>query len=466
MPTMLASFPGLASAGSSTREYLSQDFYHASIAPLLVVTIFLAWLARPSTKEPIPEGFTSFRMRYLIGWCLCVAADWLQGPYVYALYSAYGYSKHENAQLFVAGFASSMLCGCFVGSMVDKWGRKRSALAYCLCYALSCMSKHFNSYGMLMVGRVLGGVSTSLLYSSFECWMVSEHLGRYKFSEGLLSYMFGSMFMLMYVVAILSGLIAQFVVEQVPFEPISEGSHIWRGGFLCPFDMAIVSLLCGAVHIAVCWDENYGGIEGGADMGVTEVFRVGLNALAKDRRLWMLACVVACFEGSMFAFVFNWTPALEDKETPPPLGLIFSAFMMACMCGSCLSTIAGKYCDAHLKLTMVCLAGVASFFVIVFATAQHQIRTCFLGFLFFEGLVGAYFPSVGVLKSEVVPENVRSTVYNIYRVPLNAVVVCLLLTNLSLLRCYGLCASLLMLAFIASSVLSQQRSAEGGTKTL
>ena len=23
----------------------------------------------------------------------CVAADWLQGPYVYALYAAYGYSE-------------------------------------------------------------------------------------------------------------------------------------------------------------------------------------------------------------------------------------------------------------------------------------------------------------------------------------------------------------------------------------
>ena len=33
--------------------------------------------------------------------------DWLQGPYVYALYSSYGFSQHDIAVLFVAGFGPS-----------------------------------------------------------------------------------------------------------------------------------------------------------------------------------------------------------------------------------------------------------------------------------------------------------------------------------------------------------------------
>ena len=28
---------------------------------------------------------------------------------------------------------------------------------------------------MLMLGRILGGVSTSLLFSAFESWLVAEH---------------------------------------------------------------------------------------------------------------------------------------------------------------------------------------------------------------------------------------------------------------------------------------------------
>lgn len=48
------------------------------------------------------------------------AGDWLQGPYVYYLYSHYGFGKGEIGHLFIAGFGSSMLFGTIVGSLADK----------------------------------------------------------------------------------------------------------------------------------------------------------------------------------------------------------------------------------------------------------------------------------------------------------------------------------------------------------
>ena len=48
-------------------------------------------------------------------------------------------------------------------------------------------------------------------------------------------------------------------------------------------------------------------------------------------------------------------------------------------------------------------------------------------FLVFEVCVGFFYPAYGVIKSEKIPENVRSTVMNIFRIPLNAFVVLLLL---------------------------------------
>ena len=48
------------------------------------------------------------------------AADWLQGPYVYALYEHYGMTPHQIEQLFVGGFGSSMIFGTVVGSFADK----------------------------------------------------------------------------------------------------------------------------------------------------------------------------------------------------------------------------------------------------------------------------------------------------------------------------------------------------------
>lgn len=446
----MITFAATASAQSGLVAFFSQTFYHATIIPLLALTVILAWLARPSSSEERPKDFGRFQTTYLLVWCICVAADWLQGPYVYALYSAYGFSSPEIAQLFVAGFGASLVFGCFAGSIADKFGRKRCCIAYCALYILSCMTKHFQDYWILMVGRVLGGVATSLIFSCFECWMVSEHLQRHKFSSGLLSYMFGLMFTFMYFVAIASGLAAQFVADAIPFEPISKGSIIYSGGYCAPFDLAIVCLVVGAGLIMALWEENYGSDSGQETGSVISNVTECLRMLAADPGALRLCLVVATFEGCMYAFVFNWTPALASKTTPPPHGVIFALFMMACMVGASTSTMLNKYTRPAVRLMTVSCLGVILFAVAAVTAGGPSPIPCFCAFLLFEFCVGVYFPSIGVVKSEVVPEHVRGTMYNVYRVPLNAVVVCLLLTDISMIVCFQLCAGLLSISFVAN----------------
>jgi predicted MFS family arabinose efflux permease len=57
-------------------------------------------------------------------------------------------------------------------------GRRTAGLAYAVIYSLSCVTKHSPKFHVLMVGRVLGGIATSLLYSAFESWLVAEHFKR------------------------------------------------------------------------------------------------------------------------------------------------------------------------------------------------------------------------------------------------------------------------------------------------
>ena len=54
-------------------------------------------------------------------------------------------------------------------------GRKRACVTYCITYILSCITKHSPQYRILMLGRILGGIATSLLFSAFESWLVAEH---------------------------------------------------------------------------------------------------------------------------------------------------------------------------------------------------------------------------------------------------------------------------------------------------
>ena len=164
---------------------------------LAVICAILTWLFRSSANDseedsivsddekkpdvaPDRSSLNKFRANYLAVYLMNMMADWLQGPYVYALYAHYGFSVSEIAQLFVAGFLSSAVFGTVIGSVADSMGRKKLAIFFAITYILSCVTKRYQSYSILMLGRLLGGISTSLLFSVFEAWMVSEHFSRGK----------------------------------------------------------------------------------------------------------------------------------------------------------------------------------------------------------------------------------------------------------------------------------------------
>ena len=149
---------GLADDGVSS-------YYLAWIAGLLVfaamprVSAAVSGASASGNKDKpahTPE-YLSFRRLFLVAYLLAMLSDWLQGPYVYKLYKDAGFGKEQIAWLFIAGFGSSGVFGTFVGSLADKYGRRMNALLFCVIYAACCLTKHSSDFGVLMLGRLLGG---------------------------------------------------------------------------------------------------------------------------------------------------------------------------------------------------------------------------------------------------------------------------------------------------------------------
>ena len=92
-------------------------------------------------SDDVKKAHNKLLQKYLFVYLLATMSDWLQGPYVYALYSDYGFEQHEIAQLFVAGFGSSMIFGSFVGGIADQGGRKLFVIIFALVYLASCITK-------------------------------------------------------------------------------------------------------------------------------------------------------------------------------------------------------------------------------------------------------------------------------------------------------------------------------------
>ena len=376
-----------------------------------------------SSNTNLTARFSSFQTNYLIVFMLAMFSDWLQGPYVYELYVSYGFSQAEIAELFVCGFASSMIVGTMVGGLADKLGRKVMCIMYSVCYIAACFTKMVPEYWTLMLGRFLSGVSTSLLFSVFESWMVCEHY-KQGFDGALLGDTFAYATFGNGLVAVVAGLVANSAAETY--------------GYVAPFVVAIMPLLVVALVIFFTWSENYGSQQ--TNVSMTSSLSKGFKLIISDSRIAALGMGQSCFEGAMYTFVFMWTPALKTIEesvaegegkvlpqsTAQYLGLIFAVFMVCVMVGSSFFKLFSGTKENLYKIPLV-MHAVAFLSMGITALFIDNKPVVYMMFLIFEATVGVFYPSYGVIKSEKIPEEIRSSVMNIFRIPLNAFVVVLLL---------------------------------------
>merc|ERR550525_2359976 len=99
----------------------------------------------------------------------------------------------------------------------------------------------------------------------------------------------------------------------------------------------------------------------------------------------------------------------------------------------------------QIGLLIMVVSGMSHLAIIL--TSNVVLR--FVCFLVFEACVGLYFPMMGTLKGKVVPEQMRSTIYNLYRLPLNVIVVLVLVTHLDTNTSFMVTSALLVVAAFA-----------------
>ena len=127
-------------------------------------------------------NFVAFQNSYFKVYFPALMAEWLQGPYLYKLYSHYGFIDTQIAIIYVCGFASSVVFGTSAGYFASAFGRKKACVVFTLLYSLCCITKLSRNYAILIFGRVLGGISTSLLFTAFGAWyLYGKHTQTHSF---------------------------------------------------------------------------------------------------------------------------------------------------------------------------------------------------------------------------------------------------------------------------------------------
>lgn len=357
-----------------------------------------------TTSSP---NFVALQRKFYFAYFLALISDWLQGPYVYKLYSSYGFVESQIALLYVMGFASSALFGTFTGILADRCGRRKTSVAFCVIYAVCCLTKISPNFYVLLVGRILGGVATSMLFSTFESWYVYEHKERHEFPAEWMSVTFSRATFWNGVLAIVSGVVANTFAEFFDYGPVA------------PFLLAVPVLILCLFVICKTWEENFGSCQDHFARSCMD----GVHQIFSDKLILMLGMIQSLFECVMYMFVFVWTPIL-DAGGGTPLGIVFACFMVCIMIGSSLYQMASSVPYSPETILKWSLGlGFLSMGTCFLATmtAIPFIPMVYAAFLVLEVSIGIYFPTMSYLRSKIIPESHRASIMNWFRLPMNAI---------------------------------------------
>jgi MFS family permease len=332
------------------------------------------------------------------------------------------------------------------GPLVDRFGRKKSALIYCALEIFINMLEQFPFLSGLIASRMIGGVTTNLLSSVFETWLDTEYR-RQGFDQEKYEIVMRDSVVVGNLAAIASGYFAHELAE--------------RRGLEGPFEGAVGFTMLAFVVVMAMWTENYGSVQG--VKSVKSYLSDAVTSFRADSKLLRVGIIQGCTTGSVQIFIFLWSPALRqlaknaplstfglDGQGEPAYGLIFGAFMCAGVLGGCIAPFVrravtlllsplGRTAEDTIEiegegkvrpmavefLAAFCYIACAALLLtpcLVSSDGEASFSLSLLAFLLFELIIGVYMPCEGVIRSLYIPSSARCSLLTLPRIIVNIAV--------------------------------------------
>jgi len=415
-------------------------------------------------------SFLTFRLSYLFVTLVVMLADGLQGTHLYVLYEGYGFSV---ASLYCLGFITGALTAPITGPLIDRFGRKKSALLYCALEVGINMLEQFPFLSGLIVSRVVGGITTNLLSTVFETWLDTEYRNR-GFAEEDYETLMRDSVVVSNLAAIASGYLAHVLADSF--------------GNTGPFEGAVT---CTAVAFAVIfflWNENYGktgqsSVEGEENKSKSPLTQLNetLIFITSDSRVLRVCITQGLTLGSLHIFIFLWSPLLKefaagcngspwglDSQGEPAYGLIFGAFMAAGVLGGLCSSLVRRVVtyilspltkgsvpetvtvddEEPVRAMDIEFQGALCYFLCALlllapslmpAAGEHTFSVALFSFIAYEFSVGIYSPCEGVMRSIYIPPESRGSIMTVPSIIVNVAVAMAVVSTEFISRQTALC---------------------------
>ncbi|KAG5392939.1 hypothetical protein IGI04_022902 [Brassica rapa subsp. trilocularis] len=371
-------------------------FYYLVFGVMAAVVAALE-MSKRNKDQNTSSSFNSFKNNYILVFSIMMAGDWLQGPYVYYLYSTYGFGKRDIVLAMAdVNFFFAFLKNYAQRNFDQQW------------LSLTISKAVFFGNGLV---AILSGLFGNLLVDIFSFGPVAPFDA-------------ASCFLAIGIVIILTTWSENF------------GDPSDSKDLMTQFKVAAIAIASGRVKVNV---KNYekiallGAIQSLFEASMYTFVFLWTPALSPNNEEIPHGFVFATFMlasmlGSSLAARLMARSSLRVEKYMQIVFLVSAASLLLPITTSVLVT-PSKVKEEGLSLT-----------------CSIQL----LGFCVFEACIGIFSASIMKMRSLYIPEEARSTIMNFFRVPLN-LFVCIVLYNVDtfpITIMFGMCSIFIFVASI------------------
>lgn len=393
----------------------SQSIYYISYA-VIVAALVITYLKLKTSEGTVitTKEFQVFQSGFLSGYSMVILCELIAAASFYHTFISLHLTLEKITMLYITTITASTLAGVAT-EIVDVGTRKDKCVISAMLYSISMFSILFGGhYEMILLGRIVYGVASSLHHTSFESYAVHEHssLG---FPEDWLGHTFSLLTHCMALMAALSGILGQIAAS--------------TGQLGCPA-LCCALFAVSAAYMVITWEKD---LNSPRFMLSSFIYNMNstISAVRSNKQILLLLAISSLCEASMLVFTFYWAPwmsALASEEDERiSYEVLFSCLIMASMLGNYFfqlfsSSALGGY-GGTFQAVILC-SSVSYFLGAVFQTPM----LAFLISLVVHGCMGGYYPAVGFFRGKLMVPELRSTALIILRVSSLLLAVLLLAT--------------------------------------
>ncbi|KAH8666311.1 hypothetical protein BX600DRAFT_461456 [Xylariales sp. PMI_506] len=348
---------------------------------------------------------------------LIMLSVWLQEIYVNTLYRDYEYSSKLRFYLKITEYAVSGIYSVIGGGLADRRGRKSLCVFATSCYGASACLIMIPNLPLQFLSRALAAIGLSAILSTLEAWIATDFFARKLVQRGCDLYRtFGTMGVINAFSAVACGVLGDRLIAAT-------------GSKNAPLILSWLLMWQAMQQVWSAFKEVYGAVS--TDDIQLKNSTPALSAYFQRPYIYAFTLASTVFEGSALLFATNAMSILEHVHKTDkvlPYTYIFASIVASALTGALtFNIVMQKRVIRHSQLMMFVLA--ASTFATFKLGHPKTERETFRVLCLFGFCSGLYFPCMSTMKSRMIEEGVRSTVFSAMRAPAYLFAVVALLLN-------------------------------------